>query len=201
MHFASDEISPMMAYRLLSSTIIPRPIAFVTSMDEDGHLNAAPFSFFNGMGNEPPTLVLGFLPNADGSQKDTPRNILATGEFVVNLVDEALVSQMNMAAASLPPDVDELAHAGLATQASLGVSPPRIKASPVSMECLLSQDMPLKGGGVILIGEVIHFHLRDDVISSQDPLRIEVDKLDLVSRLNGPLYGRTRESFELSRPK
>jgi len=95
MHFAANTLTPGMNYKLLSSTILPRPIAFVTSVNAEGQSNAAPFSFFNAAGYEPPVIVIGFTPHQDGSQKDTPNNILATKEFVVNLVDEPLAAQMN----------------------------------------------------------------------------------------------------------
>lgn len=200
MHFASENISRSTAYRLLSSTITPRPIAFVTSVDGQGRVNGAPFSFFNGMGSAPPVVVLGFEPNTDGSQKDTPNNIMETGEFVVNLVDEPLAGQMNMAAANLKPGEDELAHAGLAAIASLGVAPPRIAAAPVSLECTLFQDTPLPGGGRIIIGQVLHFHVRDDLLLSTDPVRIDVEKYAPIGRLSGPYYARINDRFALERP-
>jgi flavin reductase (DIM6/NTAB) family NADH-FMN oxidoreductase RutF len=106
MHFAASEISSALAYKLLVSTIIPRPIAFVTSKSAAGVLNAAPYSFFNGMGSAPPVVAIGFQPTEAGGMKDTSSNILETGEFVVNIVDEALSVQMNQAAATLAPDVD-----------------------------------------------------------------------------------------------
>ena len=201
MHFSSKDISPNTAYKLLVSTVLPRPIAFVTSINANGRLNAAPFSFFNAMGSEPPVVVLGFQPNADGSQKDTPNNILETKEFVVNIVDEPLAPQMNMCAGALPADVDEIALAGLETVPSIGITPPRLKASPVSLECKFMNDMPLKGGGRIIAGEVIHFHVRDNIITSLDPLRIDIDKLAPISRLNGPMYGRITDQFKIARPK
>ena len=201
MHFASENISPATAYKLLSSTILPRPIAFVTSLNAAGQANAAPFSFFNAMGYEPPVVVLGFTPNADGTQKDTPNNILETREFVVNLVDEALAVQMNICAATLPADVDEISLSGLETVPSLDIRPPRLKASPVSFECKYFNDIPLSGGGRIIVGEVLHFHLRDEVVTSLDPLRIDLDKLMPISRLSGSKYGRITDQFEIERPK
>ena len=200
MHFSSEHISPSTAYKILSSAIIPRPIAFVTSANKTGEINAAPFSFFNGMGIEPPVIVLGFVPNADGSDKDTPRNILETGEFVVNIVDEPLAAQMNMTSASVPSNVDETKLAALQTIPSLDITPPRVMASPVSMECKLYNDMELKGGGRIIVGEVLHFHLRDDIIESTEPLRIDINKLAPISRLNGAKYGRITDQFEIKRP-
>ncbi len=201
MHFASENISPATAYKLLSSTILPRPIAFVTTVNVAGQTNAAPFSFFNAMGSEPPVVVLGFQTNADGTQKDTPNNIIETGVFVVNLVDEPLAAQMNICAATLSADVDEIALAQLEIIPSLGIAPPRLRAAPVSMECKLLNSVPLAGGGLIIIGEVLHFHVRDDIITSQDPLRLDINKLAPISRLNGPKYGRITDQFEIERPK
>ena len=201
MHFAADKLSPATAYKLLSSTILPRPIAFVTSMNADGQANAAPFSFFNAMGYAPPVVVLGFSPNPDGSQKDTPNNIMETREFVVNLVDEPLAAQMNITAATLPADVDEISLAALDTIPSLDILPPRLAASPVSFECKYFNDMPLSGGGRIIVGEVLHFHLRDAIVSSLEPLRIDLNKLGVISRLSGSKYGRITDQFEIERPK
>lgn len=201
MHFASDSISPMTAYKLLSSTILPRPIAFVTSINAKGQMNAAPYSFFNAMGSAPPVIAIGFQPQSDGSQKDTPNNIMETGEFVVNLVDEPLATQMNICAATVPADVDEIALANLETKPSLGIAPPRLTAAPVSLECKYFSDTPLPGGGRIIIGEVMHFHLRDEIIGGLDPLRIDLDRLAPIARLSGPKYGRITDQFEIQRPK
>ena len=200
MHFDAKNITPTTAYKLLSSTILPRPIAFVTSLNAEGQANAAPFSFFNAMGYAPPVVVLGFTPNADGTQKDTPNNILETREFVVNLVDEPLAVQMNICAATLPADVDEIALAELDTIPSFEIRPPRLKTAPVSFECKYFNDMPLSGGGRIIVGEVIHFHLRDEVVSSLEPLRIDLEKLAPISRLSGSKYGRITDQFEIERP-
>jgi flavin reductase (DIM6/NTAB) family NADH-FMN oxidoreductase RutF len=201
MHFAASEISSALAYKLLVSTISPRPIAFVTSKSAAGVLNAAPYSFFNGMGSAPPVVAIGFQPTEAGGMKDTSSNILETGEFVVNIVDEALSVQMNQAAATLAPDVDEIELAGIETTASIDVAPPRITNSPMAMECKLFDKTELPGGGVIVIGEVIHFHLRDDAIAGHDPLRIDIDKLAPIARLNGPHYARITDKFSIKRPE
>jgi flavin reductase (DIM6/NTAB) family NADH-FMN oxidoreductase RutF len=198
--FSAADISRNDAYRLLTSTIVPRPIAFVTTVDPQGRTNAAPFSFFNAVGSAPPTVVLGFEPNADGSQKDTPNNIIATGEFVVNLVDRALAEQMSAAAASLPQGQSEIDHVGLDIVPSVTVTPPRLAASPVAMECRLTHDNPLSGGGRVILGEVVEFHIRDALIESLDPLRIDLDQLDAISRLSGPDYGTIKDRFSIQRP-
>lgn len=200
-HFCAADLSREAAYRLLTSTIVPRPIAFVTTVDGQGRINAAPFSFFNAVGSEPPTVVLGFEPNADGTQKDTPNNILETGTFVVNLVDMDLAEKMSAASAALPPGESEVEHVGLDTTPSITVAPPRLTASPVAMECRLSHDNLLSGGGRVILGEVVEFHIRDVLIESLDPLRIDLDALDAISRLSGPHYGRIREQFSIQRPK
>ncbi|UTW56534.1 flavin reductase family protein [Kordiimonas sp. SCSIO 12610] len=200
MHFASKDIPAASAYKLLTSTVVPRPIAFVTTISADGIVNAAPFSFFNAMGSEPPVVALGFEPKADGSDKDTPNNIFDTGEFVVNIVDENLASQMNICAGPYPASESEIEAAELATVQSLEVAPPRISLSPVSFECKLFQNVPLGGGGHIVIGEILHFHVRDDIIESLDPLRINVRKLDAIARLTGADYARTTDTFQIKRP-
>lgn len=201
MHFSAAEIPRALAYKLMVSSIIPRPIAFITSMSKVGILNAAPYSFFNGMGSAPPVVAIGFEPTAEAAAKDTSANILETGEFVVNIVDEALSFQMNQAAATLPPEVDEVALTGLETIASIEVKPPRLSKSPMSMECRLFDHTPLPGGGVIIIGEVLHFHLRNEAVTGHDPLRIDIDKLAPIARLNGPHYARITDKFSIKRPK
>lgn len=201
MHFSSSDITSATAYKLLVSTILPRPIAFVTTISQSGIPNAAPFSFFNAMGSNPPVVALGFEPKQDGCNKDTATNILETKEFVVNMVDEQLSVQMNQCAADLASDIDELQLAKLDTLPSIEVTPPRISASPVSLECKLYNNMELEGGGHIIIGKVLHFHLRDNVVTSLDPLRISLEEIAPISRLSGPHYGRVNDVFKIIRPK
>lgn len=201
MHFSSSDITSATAYKLLVSTILPRPIAFVTTISQSGIPNAAPFSFFNAMGSNPSVVALGFEPKQDGRNKDTATNILETKEFVVNMVDEQLSVQMNQCAADLASDIDELQLAKLDTLPSIEVAPPRISASPVSMECQLYNNMELEGGGHIIIGKVLHFHLRDNVVTSLDPLRISLEEIAPISRLSGPHYGRVNDIFKIIRPK
>src|SRR5512141_886329 len=133
------------AYPILASLVVPRPIALVTTLSPDGKVNAAPFSFFNVLGADPPILAVAPGDRDDGTPKDTARNIRLTHEFVVNLVDEALGEAMNRCAASLPYGEDELRHAGLQAQVASGVRPPRIAEAPVSLEC--------REWGTVLIGD------------------------------------------------
>ena len=135
------------------------------------------------------------------AKKTRQNNILSTQEFVVNIVDEPLAHQMNICAGSLPPDVDEIALAKIATAPSLGVAPPRIITSPASVECRLLEAVSLGGGGKIIIGEILHFHLREDTVIQMDPLRIDINKLAPISRLNGAFYSRITDQFKIERPQ
>ena len=139
MHFDLGAIPTSDAYKLLVSTVVPRPIALATTVDRAGRINAAPFSFFNAVSSVPPVVVLGISPGDPNSTgdgyKDTERNIRETGEFVVNLVDEALAERMNICAVDFPSAIGELEEARLTPLASVGVRPPRIAESPVSFEC------------------------------------------------------------------
>lgn len=187
------------AYPILASLVTPRPIALVTSLGPDGVVNAAPFSFFNVLGAEPP--IVGFCPGDrdDGTPKDTARNVRAMHEFVVNLVDEDLAEAMNKTAASLPYGVSEIAHAGLTTAPSSVVKAPRIAEAPASLECVEWGTLQI-GGNRLIIGLVKRLHIRDALI---DPatLRIRSDDFHVVGRMASPhWYCRTRDRFEMIRP-
>ena len=155
------------AYAVLASLVTPRPIAWVTTMNPDGALNAAPFSFFNLLGAEPP--ILGFCPGDrdDGMPKDTARNIRLTQEFVVNLVDEDLAEAMNKTAATLPYGTSELEHAGLTTAPSSLVKPPRIAEAPASLECQEWGTLQI-GGNRLIIGLIKRVHVRDELFDAED---------------------------------
>ncbi|MFM8476536.1 MAG: flavin reductase family protein [Planctomycetaceae bacterium] len=163
--------------------------------------NLAPFSFFTGVGSAPPTLAFCPANRTDGRPKDTLANLLAQGEFVVNLVPFQLVEQMNQSAAEFEPDHSEFLHAGLETAPSTIVQPPRVRLSPASLECRLLHHLPLgtgPGGANLVVGEIVHMHLDPDILDHRalpDPA-----KLDLVGRLGGQLYCRTSDSFQLPRP-
>ncbi|HZL78613.1 MAG TPA: flavin reductase family protein [Candidatus Limnocylindrales bacterium] len=187
------------AYALLSSLVTPRPIAWVTTLGPDGVVNAAPFSFFNVLGANPP--ILGFCPGdrADGTPKDTARNIRLTHEFVVNLVDEKVAEAMNRTAASLPYGVSELEGTGLTTAPSSVVKPPRIAESPASLECTEWGTLQI-GGNRLIIGLVKRIQVRDELF---DPTtaRIRSERFQVIGRMASPhWYCRTSDRFEMKRP-
>jgi flavin reductase (DIM6/NTAB) family NADH-FMN oxidoreductase RutF len=187
------------AYPILASLVTPRPIAFVTTMSPEGNLNAAPFSFFNLLGADPPILAIAPGDREDGTPKDTARNIRLTHEFVVNLVDETIAEAMNQCAASLPYGENELVHAGLQTQPSSVVRPPRIAESPVSLECREWGTLAI-GDNRVIIGLIKRVHLRDELFDAQNK-RVRSDQLHLIGRMASPhWYCRTRERFEMIRP-
>lgn len=200
MHFDLAAIAETDAYKLLVSTVVPRPIALATTVDPAGRVNAAPFSFFNAVSSRPPVVVLGI--NGDGPQggyKDTEDNIRETGEFVVNLVDEALAERMNICAVDFPSEMGELDMAGLTPVASAEVKPPRIAEAPVSFECKRITGLSLGGNSTMEVGRVIHIHIRDDLV---DPAKfyVQTDKMRLVGRMHGRgWYARTSDLFLMDR--
>jgi flavin reductase (DIM6/NTAB) family NADH-FMN oxidoreductase RutF len=187
------------AYPILASLVVPRPIALVTTISPDGGVNAAPFSFFNVLGAEPPILAMAPGDRDDGTPKDTARNIRLTHEFVVNLVDEALAEAMSKCAASLPYGEDELQHAGLHPAPSSVVKPPRIAEAPVSLECKEWGTLHI-GDNRVVIGLVKRGHLREELFDAEKK-RVNSDRLFLIGRMASPhWYCRTRDRFELIRP-
>ena len=200
MRWNMDEVGEPFAYKLLAATVMPRPIAWVVTKGAQG-INAAPYSFFNVMGSAPPTLVLGLMADAGRGFKDTARNILDTGEFVVNLVPEALVQAMNITAVDAPSGTNELDLAGLATTASVHVSPPRITASPVAFECRALSSVVTGPNQTIVIGRVVSVVIEDRFVLDYARAHIDTPALDLVARSYGSTYVRSRDTFELARPK
>jgi flavin reductase (DIM6/NTAB) family NADH-FMN oxidoreductase RutF len=192
-------IDPSLAYKLLVSTVTPRPIAWVVSQDGRGVLNAAPFSFFNAFSPDPPVIGIGVGRRSAGAAKDTRANITETGEFVVNLVSAANAKAMNVTAIDFDAKVDELAEAGLTTVPSAKVKPPRIAESPVAFECSLMQVVELGSYGLVL-GRVLAIHIRDEAVL--DPVRCSVNTpaLGLIGRMHGTgWYARTTDLFEMPR--
>lgn len=187
------------AYAMLASLVTPRPIAWVTTLSPDGVVNAAPFSFFNVLGADPP--IVGFCPGDrdDGTPKDTARNIRLTHDFVVNLVDEPIAHLMNETAASLPYGQSEIEHAGLHTAPSSVVKPPRIAESPASLECQEWGTIQI-GDNRLIIGLVKRIHVRDELFD-QETLRLRSDLFHVVGRMASPhWYCRTTDRFEMRRP-
>ena len=187
------------AYTLLASLVTPRPIAWVTTLSPDGVINAAPFSFFNVLGDDPP--IVGFCPGdrEDGTPKDTARNVRLTHEFVVNLVDESVAEAMNKTAASLPYGVSEIEHAGVTLLPSSVVKPPRIAEAPASLECTEWGTLQI-GGNRLIIGVVKRVHVRDDLFDPETQ-RIRSERLHIVGRMASPhWYCRTTDRFEMRRP-
>lgn len=185
------------SYKLVTATIVPRPIAWVVTLDPQGRCNAAPFSFFNCFGGHPPVVALG-IGQRQRADKDTLAHIRARGEFVINLVPESLVEAMNETATDFPPGTDELQIAGLATAPSAKVAVPRIADSPVALECRLRQVLEVDGTGHMVIGEVLAVQVADAAVLDADKCYIDTARLQLVGRMQSPGgYVRTRDSFKL----
>jgi flavin reductase (DIM6/NTAB) family NADH-FMN oxidoreductase RutF len=198
--FDFTEMSARDCYKLLVATITPRPIAWIVSRNSNGQLNAAPFSFFNAFSGDPPVVGIGIGSHEPGRPKDTRRNISETREFVVNLVSEAAAMAMNVTAIEFEPGVNELAQAQLETIPSIHVKPPRIAASPVSMECALLQIVELGPENALVLGRVLAMHVRDNLIL--DPARHHIDtpNLKLIGRMHGTgWYARTSDLFQMDR--
>ncbi len=198
MEFDLQELAPRNRYKLLTGVVVPRPIAWVTTLDENGVVNAAPFSFFNVMGSDPPIVAFGPSWRPDGANKDTPHNIRLTGEFVINLVDENLAAQMNICATDFPAGESEIEAAKLELAPSIRVKVPRIAASPAQLECREHSSIEI-GKTRIVLGEVLHLRIRDDLVNSEK-FYVAGEKMNLIGRMHGPGgYTRTRDYFEIPR--
>ena len=189
-------------YKLMVGVIVPRPIAFVSTISADGVRNLAPFSFFTGISANPPVICFSpMVRGTDGSRKDTLLNVEAVKEFVVNVVSEEFAEKMNICSVEFPPEVDEFEMSGLTPVASDLVKPPRVRESRISMECRLVQIVEVSSkplGGSLVIGEVLRFHVDDGLI---DGFKIDPDKLHAIGRMGGPTYTRTTDLFDMVRPK
>jgi flavin reductase (DIM6/NTAB) family NADH-FMN oxidoreductase RutF len=192
---------PREVYRHMIACILPRPIAWVSSLSAAGVPNLAPFSFFNGVCCNPPTLVFSVANKRDGSKKDTLRNIEATREFVVNSVPFALAEPMNATAAEYGYEEDEFKLVGIAQTPSVKVKPPSVEASPVQLECVLDRVVAIGTGalaGNLVIGRIVWMSILDAVLDERGG--IDPRKLDAIGRMGGSGYARTTDLFELPRP-
>ncbi len=188
-------------YRTLVEVVTPRPIAWVTTIDAEGRINLAPFSFFNAFGANPPVVVFSPGLRRDGTKKDTLRNLEIVHEFVLNAAVEDLAEPMNATSKELPPGQSEAEYAGLALQPSTKVRPPRVAVSPVHMECRVRQIVPIGDGpiaGNLVIGEVLLIHIDDSVLDSSG--HVDPRKLRTIARLGGDYYCRSTDLFEMKRP-
>jgi flavin reductase (DIM6/NTAB) family NADH-FMN oxidoreductase RutF len=199
MRYDLDQVPEPIAYKLLAATVVPRPIAWVVTRGAQG-VNAAPYSFFNVMGSAPPTVALGLLADPERGFKDTAANILETGEFVVNLVPEGVVEAMNLTAADAPRGVNELEYAGLETEPSVHVVPPRIARSPVAFECRTISSVVTGPHQTVVIGRVLAVHIEDRFLLNPERGHVDTDSLDLVGRSYGAGYIRSHDTFQLVRP-
>jgi flavin reductase (DIM6/NTAB) family NADH-FMN oxidoreductase RutF len=187
------------AYYWQIATIVPRPIAWVSTLNENGGANLAPFSFFTGVSSDPPTCLICVSRNSRDEKKDTWRNIERSKDFVIHVVTDALAATMNLTSRSFPYGVDEFVEAGLTKLASERVAPPRIAEAPVAMECRLERIVEIgRAGTAIIVGEILLWHVRDDLVVNG---RLDPGKLDAVGRMSGSSYTRTRDRFDMVRPK
>jgi len=187
-------------YKLMIGSIVPRPIAFVSTKSKDGILNLAPFSFFSAISSAPPTICFSPGRKADGSKKDTLVNIEATGEFVINVVTEEMAEAMNETATEIPSDMSEFEYAGFTPVASESVRPPRVQESPINLECKLLQIVNVgidgPGGASLVIGEIVRFHIADFLYENG---RIDTGLLNPIGRLAGNQYTTLGRRFGLDR--
>ena len=199
-HFDFTALPPADIYKLLASTIMPRPIAWVTSRDAAGVVNAAPFSFFNVVSADPPLVAISFTKPPDREKKDTMANIHARGEFVVNMVSEELAEAMNITATNAPIGIDETQLAELEIAPCNVVDIPRIANSPVAFECKLVQMLNFGGASTLCLGRVVFGHVKTEAFENVERLHIDAAKLDLIGRMHGAGgYTTTRGMFHIER--
>lgn len=203
MEFAPDAMPWNSLYKLLIGSILPRPIGWISTVDAGGSPNLAPYSFFNAVCPNPPTVL--FCPmirNRDGAAKDTLANCRATGEFVVNIVGGALAEKMNATSGEYPPDANEFEIAGLTAAPSTVVRPPRVAESLIHFDCRVSQIVDVgdgtPGSGSIVIGQILHIHIDESVLLDGDKVRLDV--LQPIGRLAGADYVRVTDIFSMIRP-
>jgi len=201
MFYACADHPDAFVYKLMTATITPRPIAWVTTRSADGVVNAAPYSFFNMMGHEPPTVALGLLRDPDKGLKDTAENISATGAFVVNLVAREMAEAMNVTAINAPRGVSEVDLARLETAPSSLIEPPRLADAPVSFECRLHSAVMTGPKQMLAIGRVVAIHIADRFMLNPERGHVDTPALDLIARMHGSgWYKAGGEMFQMDRP-
>lgn len=193
--FEFDRLSARDRYKLLIGAVVPRPIAWVTSVDETGRVNAAPFSFFNVLSADPAILAVGVENHEDRRFKDTGHNIRATGEFTVNIVDHANLDAMNVTAVPFAPEIDELSEAGLTAMPGHLVSVPYIAEAPVALECRRYITLEISASREIVLGQVVAMHVRSSIVNER--LHIDPAGLDALGRMGGHGYCRSNATFDL----
>ncbi len=196
MIFSVEQLAPRQVYNLLIGLVAPRPIALVTSMNENGAMNAAPFSAYNYLCTDPPVVAIGVTnrPGEERIPKDTAHNIRRTGEFVVNVVTEDLAAAMNICATDFPAEVDELQMAGLETAESSEVKVPRIRQAHAALECRELTTMEI-GRSRIILGQVVAMYVEDQFVDPAGPY-IRSEELHAIGRMNGlGSYVKTRDAF------
>jgi flavin reductase (DIM6/NTAB) family NADH-FMN oxidoreductase RutF len=195
-----EKLSRRERYQLMIGCIIPRPIALVTTIGINGIINAAPFSYFNGVSSSPPFLSLS-VGSRRGSMKDTAKNIRQSGEFVINSVSRAMAEKMNIAATDFPPEISEIEKTGFTTVTSECVKPPRIAEAPIQIECKVYRIIEIGEGTTnLVLGEILRYHIANSV-TIDSAYRIDPHSIDLLGRLGGSKYCTTETVFEMVRPE
>jgi flavin reductase (DIM6/NTAB) family NADH-FMN oxidoreductase RutF len=201
MQFDIDKMAAMDRYELLLGTVVPRPIAIVTTMASDGTINAAPYSLFNVMGHDPAVAIISVLAHPEQRFKDTANNILATKEFVLNLVSESIAEAMNITCIDAPPGTNELELAKLKTSSSVKVKPPRVSDSPVAYECHFLTSLSFGPNQAIIAGQIVHAYVEDRFVLDRARGLVDTPELKLIGGMHGAKwYARLSDRFEMERP-
>lgn len=200
MQFDIDRMAATDRYELLLGTIVPRPIALITTISSDGAINAAPYSLFNVMGHDPAVAMISVLAHPEQRLKDTASNILATKEFVLNLVSESIAEAMNITCIDAPPGTNELELAKLETTSSVKVKPPRVSESPVAFECRFLTALSFGPNQAIIAGQIVHAYVEDRFVLDRARGLVDTPQLKLIGSMHGATwYARLSDRFEMDR--
>jgi flavin reductase (DIM6/NTAB) family NADH-FMN oxidoreductase RutF len=201
MQFDIEGMAPADRYELLLGTIVPRPIALITTLGANGGVNAAPYSLFNVMGHDPAVAMVSVLPHPEGRFKDTATNILATKEFVINLVSEAVAEAMNITCIDAPPGMNELELAGLNTAVSSKVKPPRVSESPVAFECRFLTSLSFGPNQLIVAAQIVHAYVEDRFVRDHARGLVDTPQLKLIGAMHrAKWYSKLSDRFAMERP-